>query len=68
MCLAVGCFPTPRLVRSQVRIGFDFFFLVFVLGCCLGLIFATRLIFFITFKNIDNIVEREKCNFIETNC
>ena len=55
----------------------------FVLGCCLGLSlllvnFFVKLVkfisnfrsikIFIAFKNINNIVERAKCKFIETNC
>ena len=55
----------------------------FVLGCCLGLnlllvdffvkldkfISNFRSIkFFIAFKKINDIVERAKCKFIETNC
>ena len=55
----------------------------FVLGCCLGLsLFLVNffvklvkfisnfrsIIFFITFKKINNIFERAKCKFIETNC
>ena len=55
----------------------------FVLGCCLGLSlllinFFVKLVkfisnfrsikFFIAFKKINNIVERAKCKFIETNC
>ena len=55
----------------------------FVLGYCLGLSlllvnFFVKLVkfisnfrsikFFITFKKINNIVERVKCKFIETNC
>ena len=55
----------------------------FVLGCCLDLSlllinFFVKLVkfisnfrsikFFITFKKINNIVERAKCKFIETNC
>ena len=54
----------------------------FVLGCCLGLNlllvdFFVKLVkfisnfrsikFFIAFKNINNIVERAKCKFIEIN-
>ena len=55
----------------------------FVLGCCLGLSlllvnFVVKLVkfisnfrsikFFIAFKKINNIVERAKWKFIETNC
>ena len=55
----------------------------FVLGCCLDLSlllvnFVLELVkfisyfksikFFIAFKKINNIVERVKCKFIETNC
>ena len=55
----------------------------FVLGCCLDLSlllinFFVKLVkfisnfrsikFFIAFKKINNIVERAKCKFIETNC
>ena len=55
----------------------------FVLGCCLGLSlllvnFVVELVkfisdfksikFFMAFRKINNIVERAKCKFIETNC
>ena len=55
----------------------------FVLGCCLGLSlllinFVVKIVkfisnfrsikFFIAFKKINNIVERAKCKFIQTNC
>ena len=55
----------------------------FVWGCCLGLSlllvnFVVKLVkfisnfrsikIFIAFKKINNIVERAKCKFIETNC
>ena len=40
-------FPTPKLGRYLIRTGFIYlFFLVFVLGCCLGFIFVVGLIFF----------------------
>ena len=48
MCEVSWVFPTPRLGRYLIRTGFDFFFfLMFVLGCCLGLIFVVGLIFFL---------------------
>ena len=77
VCLAVECSPTPRLVRSLVRIGFYFIFWFF--SCvCFGVQFGLNFcliyikkiyiyIYFIAFKNINNIVEEAKCNFIETN-
>ncbi|KAL4626254.1 hypothetical protein ACB092_05G082800 [Castanea dentata] len=40
-----ACFPTT-LVKSLVRIGFDFFFFFFFMGFCLGLILSAGLIFF----------------------
>ena len=66
VCLAVECSPTPRLVRSLVRIGFYFILFYLVL---FGINFCswTRF-FFLIFKNINNIVKGAKCNFIETNC
>ena len=56
MCEESWVFPTPRLGRYPIRTGFDF--LIFFFGCCWGLIFIIGLIFFyITFKNINNIVK-----------
>ena len=48
MCEVSRVFPTPRLGRYLIRTGFDYYyyFLVFVLGCCLGLIFVVGLILF----------------------
>ena len=39
----------------------------FVLECCLGLTFATGLIFFITFKNIKNIFEEQSVILLKQN-
>ena len=67
MCLVINWLRNPLLVRNSFECFF-FFFPLFVLGGCLGLIFVIGIIFFISFKNINNIVEGAKCNFIETNC
>ena len=39
-------FPTPRLGRYLIRIGFKLLLLLLFFGCCLGLIFVVGLIFF----------------------
>ena len=60
----------PTLLKSLVRIGFDFFFFFFFygvcFGCSLGLILSIEL-FFLVSKNINNIFKGVKCNFIEIN-
>ena len=62
-------FPTPRLGRYLIKTGSDFFFFFIYLCVLFGLNFYWWAnIFFITFKNINNIVKGGKCNFIETNC
>ena len=61
-------FPTPRLGRYLIRTGSDFIF-YFLFLVLFGLNFYWWAnIFFIAFKNINNIVKGEKYNFIETNC
>ena len=59
----------PTLLKSLVRIGFDFFFFFIFFygvcfGCSLGLILSIEL-FFLVSKNINNIINGVKCNFIE---
>ena len=70
-------FPTLRLGRYLIRTGFDIniyiYIYIFVACVCFGVLFGLNFccwanIFFIAFKNINNIVKGGKCNFIETNC
>ena len=66
-------FPTRRLRRYLIKTGSDFFFFFVCVCVCVCVLFGLNFywwanIFFIAFKNINNIVKGGKCNFIETNC
>ena len=59
-------FPTPRLGRYLIRTGFEFFFFFFACVCfgvLFGLNFCCWDIFFISFKNINNIFKGGKVQF-----
>ena len=69
MCEVSWVFPTPRLGRCLIRTDFDFFFFFFFVACvCFGVLFGLNFcywanIFFIEFKNINNIVKGGKVQF-----
>ena len=59
-------FPTPKLGRYLIRTSFDFFFFFFFFWVLSGLNFNFCYwanIFFIAFKNINNIIKGGKVQF-----
>ena len=68
MCEVSWVFPTPRLGRYLIRTGFDFFLSLSLSCVCFGVLFGINFgcwtnIFFIAFKNINNIVKEGKVQF-----
>ena len=62
MCEASWVFPTPKLGRYLIRTGFDFFFFWVLFGLNFNFCYWAN-IFFIAFKNINNIVKGGKVQF-----
>ena len=68
MCEVSLVFPTPRLGRYLIRTGFDFFLSLSLSCVCFGVLFGINFgcwtnIFFIAFKNINNIFKEGKVQF-----